>query len=84
MCICARVHLSSHTNNEAPGPLVREELAARRDASKKVGTTVGSAMTLAKRIIEQIGELFSAPDLPHFTDDDITPPWKSGSRSLDR
>ena len=61
-----------------------KELAARRDASKKVGTTVGSTMTLAKRIIEQIGELFSAPALPHFIDDDIMPPWERGSRSLDR
>lgn len=41
------------------------------------------AMTLAERIVEQIGKLFSAPDLPHFIDDDIMPPWDR-DRSLDR
>lgn len=40
-------------------------------------------MTFVERIIEQIRELFSAPDLPHFIDDDIMPPWER-DRSLDR
>ena len=61
-----------------------KKLAVRRDAGKNAGTnTAGGAMTLVERIIEQIRKLFSAPDLPHFIDDDIMPPWER-DRSLDR
>ena len=38
-------------------------------------------MTLVERIIEQIRKLFSAPDLPHFIDDDIMP--HPGKATLD-
>ena len=62
-----------------------KKLAARRArrGQERWNNTAGGAMTFVERIIEQIRELFSAPDLPHFIDDDIMPPWER-DRSLDR